>query len=86
MMNAKIRGGKLHVVLDLEEPRPSATGKTEVVAGTGGRWRSGLKMNGKPVWVIATAYIYPEKIPDQRKGRSMKGALKKSTVENDDNE
>lgn len=77
-MNVKIEGEILHIELDLEEPRPSGSGKTLVVAGTGGRWRSNLKVAGKTVWLIATAYVYPDKTADSTKGTGEKDKPKKS--------
>jgi len=77
-MDVKIDGEILHIELDLEEPRPSGSGKTLVVAGTGGRWRSNVKVAGKTVWLIATAYVYPDTPPDHTKETGKKGAPKKS--------
>ena len=45
------------LVLDLQEPTPSASGKTLVVATTHGNVPSDLLMNGKPVIVGVNAYI-----------------------------
>lgn len=45
------------LVLDLQEPTPSASGKTLVVATTHGNVPSDLQMNGKPVIVGVNAYI-----------------------------
>jgi hypothetical protein len=84
-MNVKIEGSTLHIMLDLQEPTPSVTGKTEVVAGTGGRWRSGLKIEGKALWLIATAYVYPDKKTDQAK-KAVKKGRRKTSFEEDDEE
>jgi hypothetical protein len=58
-MNVKIKDRKLVIELDLQEATPSASGKTLVVAGTQGRWRTGENIEGKPLWIIANAFIYP---------------------------
>jgi len=78
-MDVKIEGEILHIELDLEEPRLSKSGKTLVVAGTGGRWLSSVKVAGKPVWVVAAAYIIPNKAGGSTKKTGKKDAPKKST-------
>ena len=45
------------LVLDLQEPTPSASGKTLVVATTHGNVPSDVRMNGNPVIVGVNAYI-----------------------------
>jgi len=45
------------VVVDLEEPRPSASGKTLVVASTRGNVVSGAKLGGKDVVLGLNAYV-----------------------------
>jgi len=47
------------VVLDLETPRPSASGKTLVVASTRGNTVSDAEVNGKLVVIGFNAYIKP---------------------------
>ncbi len=47
----------LTLVLDLQEPTPSASGKTLVVATTHGNQPTDVTMNGKPVIVGVNAYI-----------------------------
>ena len=47
----------LTLVLDLQEPTPSATGKTLVVATTHGNQPTDVTVNGKPVIVGVNAYI-----------------------------
>lgn len=57
MMNAKIVGTKLVIEIEMCEPRPSASGKTLVVASTGGNQATAVVINGKPVVVGLNAYI-----------------------------
>ncbi len=45
------------LVLDLQAPTPSATGKTLVVATTHGNVPTDVQINGKPVIVGVNAYI-----------------------------
>ena len=45
------------LVLDLQEPTPSASGKTLVVATTHGNVPTDVQLNGKPVIVGVNAYI-----------------------------
>lgn len=47
----------LTLVLDLQEPTPSASGKTLVVATTHGNQPTDATVNGKPVIVGVNAYI-----------------------------
>ena len=47
----------LTVVLDLEDPHPSASGKTLVVASTHGNKPSTAKVDGKSVIVGCNCYI-----------------------------
>lgn len=56
-MEAKIENGKLIVSIDLQEPTPSASGKTLVVASTHGNVKTECVINGKPVVIGLNAYI-----------------------------
>ena len=47
----------LTIVLPLQDPSPSASGKTLVVASTRGNFKSSATVNGKPVTVGVNAYI-----------------------------
>jgi hypothetical protein len=48
----------LTLVLNLQEPTPSASGKTLVVATTHGNQPTDVTVNGKPVIVGVNAYIH----------------------------
>lgn len=56
-MQVEIKDKKLIITLDLETPRPSATGKTLLVAGSYGNKATSAQVDGKPVIVGVTAYI-----------------------------
>lgn len=56
-MEAKIENGKLIVMIDLQDPTPSASGKTLVVASTHGNVKTDCVINGKPVVIGLNAYI-----------------------------
>ena len=47
----------LTLVLDLQEPSPSASGKTLVIATTHGNVPTDVQVMGKPVTVGVNAYI-----------------------------
>ncbi len=47
----------LTLVLDLQDPTPSASGKTLVIATTHGNVPSDMQIDGKPVIVGVNAYI-----------------------------
>jgi hypothetical protein len=56
-MTAKIEGKTLVLTVDLQEPAPSASGKTLVVASTHGNVATTCTINGKPVTIGLNAYI-----------------------------
>ena len=56
-MEAKIEDGKLVIVIELQEPTPSASGKTLVVATTHGNVKTECVINGKEVVIGLNAYI-----------------------------
>jgi hypothetical protein len=56
-MDVKIENGKLHITIELQEPTPSASGKTLVVATTHGNMPTQCMVNGKPVVIGLNAYI-----------------------------
>lgn len=58
-MEAKVEGKKLVITIDLETPRPSSTGKTLVVASSGGGKATAAVVNGRPVTVNVSAWIKP---------------------------
>lgn len=56
-MEVKIEEGKLIITLELQEPTPSASGKTLVVATTHGNVTTKCVIDGKNVVVGVNAYI-----------------------------
>lgn len=56
-MKAEIKDNKLCIEIDLEEPKPSSSGKTLVVASTHGNVATTAQVNGKPVTIGLNAYI-----------------------------
>jgi len=56
-MEARIENGKLIIEIPVTDPRPSASGKTLVVATSGGNKATTAIVNGKPVVVGLNAYI-----------------------------
>ncbi len=56
-MDVKIENGKLIISIDLQEPTPSASGKTLVVATTHGNMTTPCVINGKNVVIGLNAYI-----------------------------
>jgi hypothetical protein len=56
-MHAEIKDGKLVITINLNPPRPSASGKTLVVASTGGNVTTSATVDGKPVTIGLNAYI-----------------------------
>ena len=56
-MDVKIENGKLIISIDLQEPTPSASGKTLVVATTHGNMVTQCVINGRNVVIGLNAYI-----------------------------
>ncbi|MBI5731057.1 MAG: hypothetical protein HY963_07965 [Ignavibacteriales bacterium] len=56
-MEVKIENGKLIISIDLQEPTPSASGKTLVVATTHGNVATKCLVEGKNVIIGLNAYI-----------------------------
>jgi hypothetical protein len=56
-MEVKIEDKKLIIVIDLQEPTPSASGKTLVVATTHGSVKTECVIDGKKVVTGLNAYI-----------------------------
>jgi len=56
-MKVEIKNKKLYIEIDLEEPTPSSSGKTLVVASTRGNTATTAEVNGKPVTIGLNAYI-----------------------------
>ena len=56
-MEAKIEDGKLIIEIDLQEPTPSASGKTLIVATTHGNMNTKCVIDGKNVVIGLNAYI-----------------------------
>jgi hypothetical protein len=56
-MTAKIEGGNLVITIPMQEPRPSASGKTLVVATSGGNKATAAQVGGHPVIIGVNAYI-----------------------------
>lgn len=48
-MKATVENGELVIRIPLEAPRPSSTGKTLIVASTGGNVLTTAKVDGKPI-------------------------------------
>ena len=58
-MKATIKDNVLHLESPMQEPKPSSTGKTLVVATSSGNVTTAATVNGKPVIVGVNAFIKP---------------------------
>ncbi len=56
-MQAEVKDGKLIIEIDLQEPTPSASGKTLVVASSHGNQATTAMLNGQPIIIGLNAYI-----------------------------
>jgi len=61
-MNVELNKDKtaLIITIPLQQPRPSASGKTLVVATSGGNKRCEVLVEGKPVTIGLNAYVYKD--------------------------
>lgn len=56
-MKVEIKGNKMIIEIEMQEPTPSASGKTLVVASTRGNTKTEVMVQGKPVTIGLNAYI-----------------------------
>lgn len=56
-ITAKVDGKQLVLVMDLQAPTLSKSGKTKIVATTGGFVQTTAKVDGQPVSVSVNAFI-----------------------------
>ncbi len=56
-MEAKLENNELVIRIPMEKPHVSTSGKTLIVASTGGNVQTTVEVNGKPVFVGLNAYI-----------------------------
>lgn len=60
-MSVEIKGKKVVITLPLiDPPKPSSSGKTELIASTSGNKKSGVNHKGREITVGCNAYIYPK--------------------------
>jgi hypothetical protein len=53
----RIENGKLIIEMPLQQPQPSSTGKTLLIATTHGNHKTGVMHNGKEVTIAVNAFI-----------------------------
>jgi len=56
-MKAKLQKGKLVVELSLEDAKPSASGKSMVIASSHGVRRTAVRIDGKSVCIVVSAFV-----------------------------
>ncbi len=56
-MKATIKNDTLHIEIPLQTPTPSKSGKTKIVASSGGNVTTSALVDGKPVTIGLNAYI-----------------------------
>ncbi len=56
-MKVEMKDGNLIITMPMQQPTPSASGKTLVVASTHGNQKTGVEIDGKEVIVGLNAYI-----------------------------
>jgi hypothetical protein len=65
-MKAQIVNGNIVVTIEMQEPTPSASGKTLVVATTRGNVTTEVMVDGKPVTIGMNAYVSADNRPYQK--------------------
>lgn len=58
-MNVTVKGNVLVIEMPMNVPRPSASGKSLVVASTNGNRVTSATVNGRPITIGLNAYIKP---------------------------
>jgi len=56
-MKAEVKDGKLLIEIELQEPTPSTSGKTLVVASSHGNQTTTAMFDGQPIIIGLNAYI-----------------------------
>ena len=56
-MKASLKGNTLTIEIEMQEPAPSASGKTLVVASSHGIQATAVTVQGKPVQIGLNAFI-----------------------------
>jgi hypothetical protein len=56
-MKAEIKDNKLILTMDLQNPAPSKSGKTLIVATTNGFFTSTAQLDGKPIVCSVNCYV-----------------------------
>jgi hypothetical protein len=58
LKTTKLEGKTLTVSIDIEDTlRDSSTGKTEIVASSNGPIKTEIIIDGRPVWVVVSAFV-----------------------------
>jgi hypothetical protein len=73
----------LIIKLPLEKPRPSASGKTTLIASSRGLTTGSAKYGGRPVVVVASAFVYPDQQAKPTKQTPKKRSRSGSVLEFD---
>lgn len=60
------------IELPVEKPRPSASGKTTLIASTHGLVAGDASYSGRSVVVVANAFVYPDEPSNSEKSQSRK--------------
>ncbi|MBZ5644542.1 MAG: hypothetical protein LAO19_17440 [Acidobacteriia bacterium] len=62
-MQVTLKGNKLIIEMNLNEPKLSASGRNFTVATSKGPWESSVEIGGKPVTVVVNAFIAADEPP-----------------------
>jgi hypothetical protein len=69
----KIEKGKLIIEIALKEPQPSTSGRTLLVATSRGMRLASSRWNGKKLWVILNAFVFPDGADPKKTGQKRNG-------------
>lgn len=72
-ISVKIERKNIVIRLPLEQPRPSSSGKSTLIATSRGLITGEAKYKNKPVVIVASAFIFPDKKtkPSKRKRKEL---------------
>jgi hypothetical protein len=69
-VKARIEGKNLVVELPMKKPRPSASGKTMIVASSRGVRRCAVKVEGEALYLSLNAFFFPRNSAQASDGQS----------------
>jgi len=70
LKNATLKGGILTLQLEVQPPKESGSGKSQVVASTHGARPTGILYKGRSLYAVANAFFF--NVPEKKRGKPVK--------------